>query len=80
MLDSARYGHYDSTSQSTSSAAPGAEDNASGSAGVLELARVVIEAKPNVNVIFITFSGEEQGLVGSEILLKGFNSIGAQSY
>ncbi|CAM2069547.1 Zn-dependent exopeptidase M28 [Sulfidibacter corallicola] len=58
-------GHYDSTSQSPSSAAPGAEDNGSGSAGVLEMARILVPARPQGTVIFICFSGEEQGLWGS---------------
>eukprot|EP01113_Clastostelium_recurvatum_P000333 TRINITY_DN10144_c0_g2_i1.p1 TRINITY_DN10144_c0_g2~~TRINITY_DN10144_c0_g2_i1.p1 ORF type:complete len:455 (+),score=108.70 TRINITY_DN10144_c0_g2_i1:300-1664(+) len=57
--------HYDSTSQSTSTAAPGAEDNGSGSAGLLQLARALsIEQAPRT-AIFIWFSGEEQGLIGS---------------
>jgi hypothetical protein len=36
-----------------------------GAAGVLELARVFARAKPKATLIFIAFSGEEQGLVGS---------------
>jgi hypothetical protein len=58
-------GHYDSLSESVSQSAPGAEDNATGAAGVLELARVFARAKPKATLIFIAFSGEEQGLVGS---------------
>jgi len=58
-------GHFDSTSERTSSAAPGAEDNASGAAGVIELARVMAETPHSQDIIFVAFSGEEQGLYGS---------------
>ncbi len=58
--------HYDATSQNTSQAAPGAEDNASGCAGVLELARVLTARSPEATIFFICYSGEEQGLHGSE--------------
>ncbi len=58
-------GHYDSTSENPSAAAPGAEDNASGCAGVLEMARLFAAHPPDATMIFICFSGEEQGLYGS---------------
>jgi len=58
--------HYDSTSQSTATAAPGAEDNGSGSAGLLQLARALSISQAPRTAIFIFFSGEEQGLVGSK--------------
>ncbi len=57
--------HYDSISQSTTTSAPGAEDNASGTAGMLELARIFAETRPEATIFFIGFSGEEQGLKGS---------------
>ncbi len=57
-------GHYDSTSQSPQVAAPGAEDNASGCAGVLELARIFTVWRPQVTIVFACYSGEEQGLYG----------------
>lgn len=46
----------------------GADDNASGTAGVMELARYYTEnkIKEGCNFIFIAFSGEELGLVGSK--------------
>lgn len=45
----------------------GADDNASGTAGVLELARLLSKEKNNLkrSVLFILFSGEELGLLGS---------------
>ncbi|HNZ42818.1 MAG TPA: M20/M25/M40 family metallo-hydrolase [Bacteroidales bacterium] len=45
----------------------GADDNASGVAGVLELARMLKSAGPKSNnYAFLAFSGEEKGLIGSE--------------
>jgi aminopeptidase YwaD len=43
----------------------GADDNASGTAGLLELARLFTAARPRRTVVFIAFSGEEEGLLGS---------------
>lgn len=63
--------HYDSrtvNSGSTTDRAPGADDNGSGSSAVLEIARVLTSSNVTfANTIrFISFSGEEQGLLGSE--------------
>ncbi len=45
---------------------PGADDNASGVAGILELAEYFASAEPlRHTLIFIAFSGEEEGLIGS---------------
>jgi hypothetical protein len=46
---------------------PGADDNASGTAAVLELARLLAPRRGELkrSVIFLTFSGEELGLLGS---------------
>ena len=43
----------------------GADDNASGVAGVLELARIFSAQRPRRTLVFMTFSGEEEGLIGS---------------
>jgi len=43
----------------------GADDNASGTATVLELARMLAANPPRRSVIFVAFSGEELGLLGS---------------
>ena len=45
----------------------GADDNASGTAGLLELARIFSAQRPKLKrtVIFIAFGGEEEGLLGS---------------
>jgi len=45
--------------------APGANDNASGTAMVLELARVLKNAPTDTEIRFITFGAEELGLIGS---------------
>jgi len=58
--------HYDSFSrESPYSAAPGADDNASGSAAVLEAARILSQFRFSKTLRFVHFSGEEQGMVGS---------------
>lgn len=62
--------HYDSISERPSMSAPGAEDNASGTAGLLALARLFAQYPPEATIIFIAFSGEEQGLFGSRAWLK----------
>ncbi len=57
--------HLDSTSGQETTLAPGADDNASGSAGLLEAATVLrhYQFKRTVNLIW--FSGEEQSRIGS---------------
>jgi Zn-dependent M28 family amino/carboxypeptidase len=47
--------------------APGVTDNAAGTALVLELARVMSQYKFEKTIVFITFAGEEIGLVGSSL-------------
>lgn len=43
----------------------GADDNASGTAGLIELAQYFGNYRPKTNILFIAFSGEEMGLLGS---------------
>lgn len=57
-------GHYDSINRSDENA-PGADDNASGTAAVLEIARILSAEELDRSVIFCAFSGEEYGLYGS---------------
>ncbi len=58
--------HMDSTSPEAYTLAPGAEDNASGTAALLEIARVLQDQTPASTIRLIAFSGEEQGLLGSD--------------
>jgi hypothetical protein len=45
---------------------PGAEDNASGCAGVIEAARVLAPRAPDANIAYVCFGLEEPGLFGSQ--------------
>ena len=77
-------GHYDSMRGSPLDAdgfAPGANDDASGTAAVIELACVMSKYKFNATLMFITVAGEEQGLLGSRFFAnaaktKGLNVAG----
>ena len=57
--------HFDSTSTMPETLAPGADDNASGVAAVMEAARILARYPTDYTVRFLAFSGEEQGLYGS---------------
>ncbi|MDR4511925.1 MAG: M28 family metallopeptidase [Nitrososphaeraceae archaeon] len=48
------------------SRAPGADDNASGVAAILEIARILFPLQTKYDIQFVFFSGEEQGLWGSK--------------
>ncbi|HXH16497.1 MAG TPA: M20/M25/M40 family metallo-hydrolase [Sphingomonas sp.] len=52
----------------TTSDAPGANDNASGVALVLEAARLLSQRQFDATIVYAVFSGEEQGLWGAELL------------
>ncbi|HEV8593112.1 MAG TPA: M28 family metallopeptidase [Pyrinomonadaceae bacterium] len=61
-------GHYDSMCTSPTDAkcdAPGANDDGSGTAAVIELARVMSKRKFDATIVFMTVPGEEQGLLGA---------------
>jgi hypothetical protein len=61
-------GHYDSMCGSSTDAkcdAPGANDDASGTAAVLEIARVMAKYPFESTIIFMAVAGEEQGLLGA---------------
>lgn len=61
-------GHYDSMPTSVVDAvsdAPGANDDASGVAAVMEAARVMATRRFDATVVFMAVAGEEQGLLGS---------------
>lgn len=58
--------HYDSYSNDATHLAPGADDNASGTAAVLEVARVLSRYPFDFTIQFVAFSAEEFGLYGSK--------------
>ncbi|HKO36539.1 MAG TPA: M28 family metallopeptidase [Pyrinomonadaceae bacterium] len=61
-------GHYDSMCSSPTDAkcdAPGANDDASGTAAVLEMARVMAKYKFDATIVFMAVAGEEQSLLGA---------------
>ncbi len=60
------------------SAAPGADDNASGVAALLEIARVLFSIDTTYSLRFAVFSGEEQGLKGSSAYATFANTNGIQ--
>jgi hypothetical protein len=59
--------HYDHLGIGPAGVYPGADDNGSGTAGVVELARAYAEGarKPKRSLLFIVFAGEERGLLGA---------------
>ncbi|MCQ8876892.1 M28 family metallopeptidase [Pseudoalteromonas shioyasakiensis] len=57
---------------------PGANDNATGVAGVIEAARVLSNYKFNGSIVYAALSGEEQGLFGGKILAKHAQQQGWQ--
>jgi Zn-dependent M28 family amino/carboxypeptidase len=66
-------GHYDSRNSDTfdvNGDAPGANDDASGTAVSLECARVLSKMKFPATIVFLTVAGEEQGLNGSKHFAK----------
>jgi photosystem II stability/assembly factor-like uncharacterized protein len=58
-------GHFDSISEAPFVRAPGADDNGSGTAAVIEAARILSSYRFERTIKFICFSGEEQGVFGS---------------
>ncbi len=48
----------------------GADDNASGTVALFEIARRLVEQRPARSVLFIAFSGEEEGVLGSGMYVK----------
>ena len=72
--------HYDSRNSArcdgVANAQPGANDNASGCAGVIELARAFVNVPTQRSILFMCFSGEEQGLVGSRRYVESLTASG----
>ncbi|MFJ6121550.1 M20/M25/M40 family metallo-hydrolase [Streptomyces sp. NPDC092129] len=72
-------GHYDSRVtdvMDATSDAPGADDDASGVAVVLELARVMAKRRPASTIVFAAVAGEEQGLYGATHMAEQLKAAG----
>ena len=75
VIISAHYDHLGIKNISGDSIFNGANDNASGVTGVLTLAKYFKEKKLNERtIIFVAFTAEEMGLVGSEYFGKGIDA------
>ena len=70
--------HYDSFSNNPLVSAPGADDNASGTAAILELARILAAEKFDFSIVLLCVSAEEWGLYGSEHYAKQASQEGAE--
>ena len=74
------FGHFGALDrQAEGKVHPGADDNASGTAVLLELARRMakLPVKPDRTIVFAAFSGEELGLYGSRHYIESSNSPSA---
>lgn len=73
-------GHYDSRVtdlMNATSDAPGADDDASGVAVAMELARVMAGRRPASTIVFAAVAGEEQGLYGATYMAQQYKAAGA---
>jgi hypothetical protein len=66
--------HYDSVAYDVDSnlLAPGADDNGTGIAAMLEIARIMSQAPHRATIIFVAFSAEEVGRIGSERFIEEY--------
>jgi hypothetical protein len=74
-------GHYDSMPSDVmdpKADAPGAIDDASGTAMALELASALKDQSPAASVYFVAVAGEEQGLIGSQHLAERLKAEGVE--
>jgi hypothetical protein len=72
-------GHYDSRASDPLDAlsdAPGANDDASGTAVVLECARALAGLEPRATLVFLCVAGEEQGLLGAKAQAEAWKAAG----
>jgi Peptidase family M28 len=73
-------GHYDSRVTDVlnfTSDAPGADDDASGVAVAMELARILATRRTEATIVFAAVAGEEQGLYGSTHMAQQYKAAGA---
>lgn len=70
-------GHYDSRVSDPNdytSISPGADDDASGVAIAMELARIMATRKPKSTLVFVAVAGEEQSLYGANFLAQSYKN------
>ncbi|NQU26079.1 MAG: M28 family peptidase [Candidatus Nealsonbacteria bacterium] len=72
-------GHYDHIGGSLGNERPGGDDNASGTAGVLEAARVLSQYQFESTIRFIGFNAEEDGLWGSKDYVNNVVAPGSEN-
>jgi hypothetical protein len=70
--------HYDSYSTNPLVSAPGADDNASGTAAILELAQILADKKFDFSIVLLCVSAEEWGLYGSAHYARQAREDGAK--
>lgn len=72
-------GHLDSIANWGFGRAPGADDNASGSANILEALRITAQqGQPARTIEFFWYAGEEAGLIGSSEIAQSYRQAGSQ--
>ncbi len=67
--------HYDSRTDDLSDAtgyAPGADDNGSGVAALIEMARILSQVQPRATMIFVAFAAEEVNRQGSSAFVRDY--------
>jgi len=72
-------GHMDSRNKDVMDAdgiAPGANDDGSGTAAVIEIARILAKKEFSATILFIAFTGEEEGLKGATYLADKAKEMG----
>ncbi len=74
---SSHYNSRNSDNADGTADAPGADDNGSGTAAVLEAARVLAGLHPRATIMFATYDAEEQGLFGSTHHAQTLSQAGA---
>ncbi|MBL0211591.1 MAG: M20/M25/M40 family metallo-hydrolase [Holophagaceae bacterium] len=62
--------HHDHLGREGGKLRPGADDNASGTAAILEIARLLKDSKPKRSILVLSVSGEEIGLWGSQAFVE----------
>jgi hypothetical protein len=72
-------GHMDSRNKDVMDAdgiAPGANDDGSGTAAVIEIARILAKKEFSATILFVAFTGEEEGLKGATYLADKAKEMG----